>query len=183
MDLSQLQSYIRVYENALPAPLCDAMVKKFERDTENQSERKEGHKAFTLLNLTEAPSWKKAENTLLDITRNYMKRYEKECNAYFPERYDWESYRAKRYLIDQDQRFEHHVDCFDKNSAKRFLVLFWYLNDVAEGGETAFPNLGVNVKPVKGRLLMFPPYWMYMHEGRRPISEPKYIIGTYLTYV
>jgi prolyl 4-hydroxylase len=29
---------------------------------------------------------------------------------------------------------------------------------------------------------MFPPYWMYQHEGIPPLSGNKYIISTYLLF-
>jgi hypothetical protein len=29
---------------------------------------------------------------------------------------------------------------------------------------------------------MFPPLWMFPHKGESPISNPKYIISTYLHY-
>jgi hypothetical protein len=29
---------------------------------------------------------------------------------------------------------------------------------------------------------MFPPYWMYQHEGAPPLSGDKYIVGTYLLF-
>ena len=67
--------------------------------------------------------------------------------------------------------------------ANRYLVLLWYLNDVEQGGETRFPQLDVTIPARAGRLLMFPPYWMYQHEGRPPISGDKYIISTYLLFI
>ena len=69
----------------------------------------------------------------------------------------------------------HHV-------AHRYMVLLWYLNDVNEGGETRFPQLGHSVQARAGTLLMFPPYWMYQHEGVAPASGDKYILSTYLLF-
>jgi len=40
----------------------------------------------------------------------------------------------------------------------------------------------LKVKPQCGRLLMFPPYWMYQHQGLPPISGEKYILSTYLLF-
>ena len=60
--------------------------------------------------------------------------------------------------------------------------VFWSLTDVEEGGETFFNDLDYGVKPKKGRMLMFPPFWMYPHPGVRPISGTKYILGTYLNF-
>ena len=33
-----------------------------------------------------------------------------------------------------------------------------------------------------GRLVVFPPYWMYQHEGIAPVSGDKYILSTYLLF-
>ena len=33
-----------------------------------------------------------------------------------------------------------------------------------------------------GRLLMFPPYWMFQHVGNAPVSNDKYILSTYLLF-
>ena len=70
----------------------------------------------------------------------------------------------------------------DHDSARRFLVLFFYLNDVEEGGETYFQDIDFTVQPKEGRLLIFPPTWMFPHAGLKPVSNDKYIAGTYLHY-
>ena len=38
----------------------------------------------------------------------------------------------------------------------RILTFFLYLSDVEEGGETAFPDLGIVIKPKKGKALLWP---------------------------
>ena len=53
-----------------------------------------------------------------------------------------------------------------------------YLND--NDGCTEFPNLGIKVNPKAGRLLIFPPLWMYPHQGLPPTNNDKYIMMTYL---
>ena len=60
--------------------------------------------------------------------------------------------------------------------------MIWYLNDVETGGETNFPQLETSVRPQAGRLLVFPPYWMYQHEGLPPVSGDKYIVSSYLLF-
>jgi len=87
----------------------------------------------------------------------------------------------KRYRPGRDERFQLHFDAVN-HLANRYLVLLWYLNDVADGGETRFPQLDVSVSARAGRLLMFPPYWMYQHEGIAPRSGDKYILSTYLLF-
>ena len=79
------------------------------------------------------------------------------------------------------RKFEPHYDALDAKS-NRYLVFLWYLNDVAEGGETEFCNFGLRVQARAGRLLMFPPYWMFQHAGLAPCSNDKYIVSTYLLF-
>ena len=59
-----------------------------------------------------------------------------------------------------------------------------YLNDDFVGGETEFPVLGDKVKPKKGKLLVFPPMWNYLHRGNPPLKPgyAKYFLMTYLNY-
>ena len=87
----------------------------------------------------------------------------------------------KRYRPNSEEQFQLHFDAVN-HLANRYLVVLWYLNDVAEGGETRFPHLGFSVQPKAGRLLVFPPYWMYQHEGTAPHSGEKYILSTYLLF-
>ena len=54
------------------------------------------------------------------------------------------------------------------------------MNDVDDGGHTIFN--GMKIDPKKGRLVMFPPTWMFPHMGEEPISNTKYIMSSYLRY-
>jgi hypothetical protein len=56
-----------------------------------------------------------------------------------------------------------------------------YLN-APGGGETVFPNLGLSIQPEAGKLLAFPPIWLFPHAGLPPLGGPKYILHTYLCY-
>ena len=61
--------------------------------------------------------------------------------------------------------YKPHFDSFDfetedgkKNwepGGQRMITVIAYLNDVEEGGETGFPELGINVPPKKGDALVF----------------------------
>ena len=77
----------------------------------------------------------------------------------------------------------------NSETSRRFLAFFIYLNDVDEGGETQFVQLKkpgthipLMIKPQQGRLLMFPPQWMYYHAGLKPVSNSKYLIHSYCHY-
>src|SRR5690606_4458636 len=61
----------------------------------------------------------------------------------------------KRYRPGGGEKFQLHFDAVN-HVANRYLVMLWYLNDVAEGGETRFPQLDFAIAPRAGRLLVFP---------------------------
>lgn len=98
-----------------------------------------------------------------------------------PLRTRYEDLRLKKYRAASSEQFQLHYDNTDAHPM-RYLVLLWYLNDVGEGGETFFPALDLRVSPKPGRMLIFPPYWMFQHIGMPPRSNDKYILSTYLLF-
>lgn len=74
-----------------------------------------------------------------------------------------------------------HID-WSVAVASRSLVVIWYLNTVEVGGETRFDYQELSVKPEVGKMLVFPPYWMYPHSGLPPVSNSKYICTTWLQF-
>jgi len=185
--MDKLSDLIRVYENSLDPKICNLLIEKFE-DLENKQEKVklQNRPNFTQVNLTEICNESTELNYLhqflLKTTIDYKKKY---CNFFgdwkFPRKHGFEQFRIKRYLNNNDDVFERHVDVNDYVSARRYLSFFWYLNDVDCGGETIFDDL--TIKPETGKLVIFPPMWMFPHSGEKPISNTKYIISTYLHYI
>lgn len=189
--MTKLLDLVRVYDGALDGALCDRIVEGFEADSENHtgpggiaagSRHSDQESKWTELNIERLESWRDIHQTLIGETQKFGSKYSEDCDIWFPPRCRLEDFRIKRYAPGGEDQFALHVDSDCLANAKRFLVFFWYLADVADGGETCFPDLDRTVKPAKGRLLMFPPFWMYPHLANPPLSGPKYILGTYLTY-
>ena len=61
---------------------------------------------------------------------------------------------------DPGQHYVQHHDFIsyqlDYPCGARIMTLFLYLNDVEEGGNTSFPDIGVSVKPRKGSAVLWP---------------------------
>ena len=101
-----------------------------------------------------------------------------------------ESPQGQKYQAGQE--FKPHCDWFDKNSpynqvhlnmGQRTWTLMVYLSDVEEGGETAFTKIGYEVKPKKGKALIWNNLhengdinWFTEHWGKPVIKGTKYII-------
>lgn len=184
--------FVKYYDNVLPEEYCQSIIDRFESHTEEQKQSVlEHHRSFTEINLNHYPEWSDIVNTLLNTMQSYLGRYMIDCQIdqkSWPEQVGYEEFRMKRYIPNTNDEFQFHTDVVNYATARRFLVFFFYLNNVAEGGETAFQqhrelDILERVQPKAGRLLMFPPLWTHPHIGIKPISNTKYILGSYLHYI
>jgi hypothetical protein len=177
-----LSDYVKVYDNTLPPQYCDRLIKDFEA-YDRKHYQDDGIKKFTEINLMQA-AWD--YRPLLATIQQYKNRYWSECgldDRNVQPDHSWEEIRMKRYLPYIDE-FRPHCDTWNGASMQRFLVYFWYLNDVEDGGETEIYGLDrpIRVQPRRSRLIMFPTGFQYLHAGLMPRSGPKYIVGGYLHY-
>jgi hypothetical protein len=187
-----LRHYIRVYDGDIELPFCRQLVDSFNslprfQQVNGRSLRGGlADSAWTELNITRLSDAGFLRFFRLRVDQA-VERYNRDVGLTIPVPNSPKTADLimKRYRPGQGEgkaeQFQLHFDAVN-HLANRYLVMLWYLNDVAEGGATRFPQLGVDVEPKAGRLLVFPPYWMYQHEGARPISGDKYILSTYLLF-
>jgi hypothetical protein len=63
----------------------------------------------------------------------------------------------------------------------RHLVFMTYLNDVTDGGETQFYHQNLSITPKKGRTVIFPPDWQFVHRGLpSPTQTKRFITGWFV---
>jgi 2OG-Fe(II) oxygenase superfamily len=192
MAHDDLRHYVRVYDQALEAGFCAKLIDSF-----NGLQRFQQVNGRTLRAGLEESAW-----TELNITRlsdagftgffrmqidQALERYNRDIGLTIPvpNSPKFSDLIIKKYRPNlapgQEERFQLHFDAVN-HLANRYLVMLWYLNDVSGGGQTRFPQLDLSVAPQPGRLVVFPPYWMYQHEGLAPLSGDKYILSTYLLF-
>ena len=183
--MSNLEEFVRVYDDFIPKELCDSLVSRFE-----QQKQKQILNGKTVRNHLPNSQWheldigklltKEESDYLINRMFAYKKKYDQDCKLEpeLPMPGQIDQLIMKRYDPNGEDNFELHFDSLGPVST-RYLVILWYLNDVEEGGETCFPRLDIAIKPKAGRLLIFPPYWLFMHEAKPPISDAKYIASTY----
>ena len=71
-----------------------------------------------------------------------------------------------------------------RNVKRCHLCKFNIKNDNFDEGETVFPQFGLQVKPKKGTVLLFPCTWSYLHKGNPSTNGyAKYILGSFLNYM
>ena len=68
-------------------------------------------------------------------------------------------------------------------SHQRGLVFMTYLNDVSDGGETEFAYQQLKIKPVKGKMVIWPPDFTHMHRGITSLTEHKYIATGWMNFL
>jgi hypothetical protein len=182
----ELNDLIHIYDDVLDFTTCDALIQLFESNSDKH-ERVELDKKpnFTQFNLTanceQTEQIKNIHNLVISKVFEYKKKYYEFVDyRCFPTSHAFEQFRIKKYMNDGNDMFDTHVDVTDHESSRRFLSFVWYLNDVNVGGETVFSDL--QIQPKTGRMVVFPPLWLFPHRGNRPISNEKYILSTYLHY-
>lgn len=183
-----LERFVQVFDRALPRALCERMIESFETLQRFQRPNGEGRR----IGLEES-RWTELDigplsddgfrAMLLENMHAHLARYVETLGLTIPlpPTEHTSELIIKRYRPGGEDRFQPHFDSLGEVS-NRYLVFLWYLNDVAEGGETTFVDLELDVKPETGRLLVFPPYWMFQHAGRAPVSNDKYILSTYFLF-
>jgi hypothetical protein len=186
--LRDLLNYIRWYDQAVSAESCARLIETFEQRRDLQAENGAGARSgLELSRWTEMNLIRLGDATLeryfVDSVAYYKRRYEVDCGLPqpLPDPSRLAPPMLKRYRPGGGEAFQAHFDSV-REHCNRYLVFLWYLNDVAAGGETRFIDLDHQVAPAAGRLLVFPPYWTYVHAGLPPVSGPKYILSTYLLW-
>jgi hypothetical protein len=188
MSRQALADYVRVYDDALPARFCAQLVQDFEQAAAQQFRNGRGvragleESAWTELDVGQLAD-EAFRGFFLAQIEQALARYNADVQLTIPVpmRPRTDRLILKRYRPGGTEGFQRHFDSLDEVCG-RYMVFLWYLNDVAEGGETEFCDFGIKVAPRAGRLLMFPPYWMYQHAGLPPVSGDKYILSTYLMF-
>lgn len=203
MLAKRLTDLIKVYDDILPIEKCQEVIKFFDNHPESQQRfDRDKRPNFNQLNFTEYINSENAieEDKILhrDLTTvfmNVISLYQIDCSITdeIPSQWGLEQIRIKKYnqtveccnpdSVESADQFAEHVDVGDHNSARRFLALFLYLNTTNGTGQTQFPYLDLRIDPFPGRILAFPPMWMYPHAGMPTFDTPKYIVGTYCHYL
>jgi hypothetical protein len=58
-----------------------------------------------------------------------------------------------------------------------------YLRTITQGGHTEFAAQDRRIQPEAGKIALFPPFWTHLHRGVSPVSETKYVLSFFWSYV
>ena len=174
--------------NALPAELCDEMVRRFEASEDEQYPGRIGQtvssnqsiKKTTDLVVSGKPEWKDIDRALFQSLGRAILEF-REKYVYFKGPFKDMGYNLQRY--NPGEYYHWHIDGGSHDFSQRQLVALWYLNDVeGPGGETEFLFQDAKIKPERGKLVLFPPFWTHEHRAATLEKGVKYIATTWVVF-
>jgi hypothetical protein len=177
-----LADYVKVYDGTLPPAACEALIARFEAEAALQ-ERMQADRSYRFTEINVSRHWPEVEQQIFAIMTRCMQDYWRQLaiGPCWPTKVGFEKLRLKRYLPGGEDKFPVHVDVMSEEESRRFLTAILYLNTPG-GGETTFPKLDISVAPAPGRMVVFPPLWLFPHAGLPPRGRPKYILHRYMWY-
>lgn len=185
-------SFICVEDNALPEYLCDEIISFFEKSQKKlggQVIDKDGNhvvdqKAKISLDLDlsgEAGMGSEVDKELYRLVGRAFNTYVDMFGVLKAFSVYDTGYFLTKYFKDEGF-YDWHIDAGNDATINRLFSCLIYLNTMDHGGETEFFYQKLSVKPLRGRLLLFPAAWTHLHRGMVPLSGDKYIMTTFLTH-
>lgn len=189
--LRELKPHTFIYEveNALSDELCDEMVARFEANPEQQHDGRIGQgedlaqsvKRSTDLRISGRENWNDVDAKLFASLGKALNQIGAEFPFFAVNKFRDMGYQLQR--TEKDEFYHWHVDGGPGEFSQRQLVAIWYLNDVdGPGGTTDFALQDISIKPQRGKLVLFPPFWTHIHRNATLEKGVKYIATTWVCF-
>jgi len=185
--------WVVTFDNFLTDKEIDALIASvngnWERSTDTGSSNAFGETGRVLSQgRTSNNAWCREECNRNPDVQNIMKKI---SDITWVPKVNFEAFQVLRYEL--GQKYVVHHDASQAQTrlscGTRILTFFLYLSDVEEGGETAFPTLGITVKPKKGSALLWPSTLddkpnsidgRTLHEAKPVIKGTKFAANTWI---
>lgn len=172
---------------AVPSDFCNYLIEKFENDVENQKigGMGAGHSHIDT-------NFKKTTDIILDYNKKWHSDIDIFLNKYivpvFLDYYhnlgfigekllnnniNYDSITIARY--DVGGKFEWHFDQAS-GSPNRIFQIISYLNDTESGGETHYASFDKKIKPERGKVVIAPCSFPFLHKSQPVNKGKKYCI-------
>jgi hypothetical protein len=189
-------SFVISFHDSLEKSYCEHMMQKFSNDPRKREGTTLGGvnkkmKDTCDLKIDYFTDW----SSYVDILRRKLQSALDKYLTIIPQEFELDrlvhgvadnGFQIQQYLSNVGHYDWHHDFVTNSNGQFRLLTFIWYLNDVAEGGETEFKIPDNNtivhfkIQPRQGTLLLFPSNWHMRHRGCIPVSNDKFIITGWL---
>ena len=188
--VSNSNSFVEIYDNALPVEECDIIISEIEKSPQQEGRLKQNNQSVVLPDYKSCVELYDTKFSKGDIIYNIVKHRLIECIEKYRKRYSsldllnfWgidDFYNVQKYNGEDDgYKIWHTEHGNDPAACQRIMVWMFYLNDAKSGTEFGyFPT--VNAK--KGRCVIWPAGWEYVHKGVTPNKGVKYIVTGWISY-
>tara|TARA_R100001129_G_scaffold95538_1_gene65103 strand:+ start:231 stop:830 length:600 start_codon:yes stop_codon:yes gene_type:complete len=189
----KIENFIGIYDNYITKDECDRAVTLFEnqhkfRNTidrmqfENRSITQIQDQQFFGGNWNLDIWWEDLKSLMynFDLAWQHYKKNTGAASAYSQEKFFYTTLKIQKTLPTQGYHVWHIEHNRGADNESRAFVFSVYLNDVEEGGETEFLHFSKRVKPKRGRIVIWPAAFPYVHRGNPPLSGEKYLITSWL---
>lgn len=191
-----MDNFIYEIENVLPKEICDAIIKRYQND-DRKTESQIGSgivdktvRKSNILSFSGFEDWHDIDNIISDVvcvgSNKYIEHLKQNNTPGVAEHYGKhftsiqdEGYHIQEYK--QDGIYTWHHDHHHLTKVRDFSFVL-YLNTLEEneGGYTEFLN-GKKIRPVQGKLLIFPSSWQFVHQSNTVTNgATKYVIVTWV---
>ena len=181
-----MENYIFEVENTVSGELCDEIIKKFESDHRKEQGRMSRGVDTTVKKSTDIRSgqyndWFPIGQVAGVEVAKAMKQYLNHLNKTGLNINNivddvLENSRIGFPNIQKTEQGGYYKWHIDETTKNRLITYIIYLNDVEEGcGGTTDFSCGKSVIPKRGKLLLFPATWNYIHTGKTLKKGVKYI--------
>jgi hypothetical protein len=194
---SSIKDFIGVYDGYIPDEACDQAIELFNKYQEFNKVFSRFSSEGTTQDLKNdkqlfcSPEVLTNEKFNVNKLKALMINFDMALRHYYTET-NIKKYTAEDIMTDhvkiqktipsQGYHLWHVEHNSGRDMEKRVLAYSIYLNTVEEGGETEFLHQSQRVKPVKGRIVIWPAGFPYIHRGNPPLSGEKYIVTSWINY-
>ena len=189
----KIENFIGIYDNFIRPEECDKAIDLYEKQnkfnrTVNRRVFEKAHVLYKqdqqyFANEDNISVWYDNLKTLLINFDLALKNYEEMTGikaAYDIKDFKYTTLKIQKTLPTEGYHVWHVEHNANDGMEKRALPYGIYLNDVKDGGETEFLNFSTRVKPKKGRIVIWPAAFPYVHRGNPPLSGEKYLLTSWM---
>jgi hypothetical protein len=190
--INNIDNFIGIYDNYVPKQICDEIINYFEHkkkfglffDRLNSEKvgALEKKDATVPLNYNLVEEWFESFKPLFvnfDIAlRHYVVHsgLEKTLNSDLK----YTTMRIQKTLPGEGYHLWHVEKSSGFDYINRILAFTIYINEVENGGETEYLYKSQSLKPVTGRVVIWPAGFPYVHRGNPPLKGEKYLITSWM---
>jgi hypothetical protein len=190
---AKIDNFIGVYDNYISDEECDKAIKLYESEnkfnntinrisSENESILRKQDKQY-FANGNNINVWWEELKTMIfnyDLAWNNYLKITGAGESYGIDKFFYTSLKIQKTLPTEGYHVWHIEHEQGYENEPRAFVFSIYLNDVEDGGETEFLHFSKRIKPKKGRIVIWPSAFPYVHRGNPPLNGKKYILTSWL---